>query len=309
MRKGSSRNRRLARLTQRRAGSGLPWQPGRRQVFILPTRSGVVLGLCLLVMLLGALNYNNNLALAFTFLLISLFMRSAAYTNRHLEHCRLLELEALPVHAGQTLVARLWWRQDDPEFPPTVEADGIQCQSRSDHATLRLTAHRRGWLELPMLKLTSRYPFGLFQAWTWWRHQGKLLIWPRVEKTPPPLPSHCMDQSPDGRQLPQGDLTELSPWQAGEPLSRVAWKILARHGQMLSRHPEPAGEKSGPIVLRLADTGLNDRESAISRLTAWILEAERRSIPYGLDLGSGEILAPALGERHLYQCLERLALA
>ena len=42
---------------------------GRRYIYILPTGAGVLLGVVLMLMLLGALNYQNNLALLLTFLM------------------------------------------------------------------------------------------------------------------------------------------------------------------------------------------------------------------------------------------------
>ncbi|MEE9254876.1 MAG: hypothetical protein V3U43_08070, partial [Pseudomonadales bacterium] len=46
----------------------------RRNVFIFPTREGFAFGLLLLLLLLGAINYQNTLVFAFAFLLASLFV-------------------------------------------------------------------------------------------------------------------------------------------------------------------------------------------------------------------------------------------
>ncbi len=300
---------RMDRLTMKRAGKTLPWQPDRRQLFILPTRGGIILGIALLFMLLGSLNYNNNLAIALTFFMTSCLLVSAIWTHRHLQDCRLLELQALPVHAGESLKIRLFWQPPETSYLPEIQGLNLQVARHDNHIDLLLPTHHRGWLKLPPLKLTSRYPLGLFVAWSWWRYSRKLLIWPAVEIQPPPLPRLQTVPAKSNYPFSQGDLTELQRWQAGDPMSRVAWKILARHGQWLSRHPEGENESHGPLLLREEDTGLRDREAAISRLTAWILEAERLSIPYGLELRGQPSIAPALGEAHLTCCLERLALA
>ncbi len=300
---------RMDRLTLKRAGHELPWQPTRRQLFILPTRGGVILGLALLFMLLGSLNYNNNLAILLTFLLASSLLFSAIWAHRHLRGCRLLELQALPVHAGETLNLRLFWQLEHADYLPGIDGQYLHVEVHPGHVKLQLPTRRRGWLALPPMKLTSRYPLGLFEAWSWWHYRRKLLIWPAAEPHPPPLPGNPASQADKGTRLPQGDLTELERWQPGDPMSRVAWKILARHGQWLSRHPEAQGEYHGPLLLQAEDTGLHEPEAVISRLTAWVLEAERAGIPYGLKLRGQPAIPPALGETHLLQCLERLALA
>ncbi len=53
--------------------------------------------------------------------------------------------------------------------------------------------------------------------------------------------------------------------------------------------------------------GSRDTEQKLSILTAWVLRAERRQIPYSLEL-PGAALPAGLGERHRDACLEILAL-
>ena len=53
-------------------------------------------------------------------------------------------------------------------------------------------------------------------------------------------------------------------------------------------------------------TGLTDLEGRISRLTAWVLQADRLGLDYGLRIGTRTV-APAQGEAHKRACLEVLA--
>ena len=55
-------------------------------------------------------------------------------------------------------------------------------------------------------------------------------------------------------------------------------------------------------------TGLQDPEARLSRLTAWVLEAERLGLDYGLRLPHTEI-APDNGIAQRQRCLQALALA
>jgi hypothetical protein len=50
-----------------------------------------------------------------------------------------------------------------------------------------------------------------------------------------------------------------------------------------------------------------ETEEKLSILTAWILRAERRQIPYSLELPTGALPA-GLGEEHRDACLKILAL-
>ena len=61
------------RLKWFRAGprDAQPYQVANRRIYVLPTRFGLFVGLSLLVLTLGALNYNNNAALLLGFIIIS----------------------------------------------------------------------------------------------------------------------------------------------------------------------------------------------------------------------------------------------
>ena len=50
-----------------------------------------------------------------------------------------------------------------------------------------------------------------------------------------------------------------------------------------------------------------DLEHKLSRLTSWVLEAERRALPYAFRLGPQQF-DPALGDAHRAACLQALAL-
>jgi fatty acid desaturase len=59
-------------LIQERQRATLPLRLKRRQIYILPTRAGMVFAFFLLAMLVAAINYTNNLAFLLTFLLGSI---------------------------------------------------------------------------------------------------------------------------------------------------------------------------------------------------------------------------------------------
>jgi hypothetical protein len=61
------------------------------------------------------------------------------------------------------------------------------------------------------------------------------------------------------------------------------------------------------LWLDFAQVGLADREARLSRLTAWVLQADKLGVDYGLRL-PGRQVAPGAGEAHKRRCLEALAL-
>src|SRR3989344_5121567 len=80
---------------------------GRRQLFMLPTRFGLLFALLLVVQLLTAINYGNGLAYALTFLLGSLAVVSMLYTHRNLFRLRLSASACAPVFAGEVALFKI----------------------------------------------------------------------------------------------------------------------------------------------------------------------------------------------------------
>lgn len=95
-------------------------------------------------------------------------------------------------------------------------------------------------------------------------------------------------------------------YRRGDPLRQVVWKKAAQTGALVSRDTEPPA-RHAELWFDLASCGAGALEQRLSRLCAWVLEAERQGLDYGLRLPSLEI-APAQGESHQLRCLEALAL-
>jgi uncharacterized protein (DUF58 family) len=85
----------------------------------------------------------------------------------------------------------------------------------------------------------------------------------------------------------------------------IAWKKAAGRDELISRDSQQA--QHFELWLDLAQTGGATLEHRLSRLCAWVLEAELLELDYGLRLNAVEI-APAHGELHRRRCLEALAL-
>ena len=107
-----------------------------------------------------------------------------------------------------------------------------------------------------------------------------------------------------------GDRTERA-YRRGDPLKAVVWKrvaqAMARGSDDLVSRDHASAQQTHELWLDWAHTGTADTELRASRLTAWVLQAERLGMPYGLRL-PGREFPPHLGGPHRLQCLEALAL-
>jgi uncharacterized protein (DUF58 family) len=298
----------------------------QRRIYILPTRPGLGFGALLLVLLIGSINYSLGLGYALTFLALSCALVDMVLTWRNLAHLRLQPLRGPNLFAGQEAVFQLQVRNPTARARYAILVDvagGNDGADQPRHAVdvpaqgsaivrLAVPSGARGWLEAPRLTLSTRFPLGLFRAWSHWRPDTRALVYPFPEEGAPPLPQAAASSRSEGAgQAGEDDFAGVRPYQPGDPLRRLAWRQIARldprdGGQLATKHFE--GGARAELVLDFAALPPQlDLELRLSRLTRWVLEAESRALPYAFRLGADGVDA-GHGAAHQSACLRALAL-
>jgi len=289
----------------------------QRNVYILPTGAGLMLGVTLMVLLVASINYQLNLGYLLTFLLAG-----CALVAMHVAHAT---LRGLTIHliAPDACHARATSQfsislQNDRKRPRhglalTVEdlghwVDTDVAAQASTTLQLAFTPPRRGLQHLPTLTVQTLFPLGTFRVWALWRPATQVLVYPAPEAHPPPLPGHSADDSSrqNGVRYQQGEPDGLRPYRRGDSLKTIVWKKAAKTGELVSR--DQAALQSHTLWLEPQHTQLNQLEAQLSRLCAWVLQAEQQGLRYGLRM-SGQEIAPDSGPAHQQRCLQALALA
>lgn len=287
----------------------------QRTVYILPTRAGLMLGATLLVMLVASINYQLNLGYLLTFLLAG-----SAVVAMHISHATLRGLNMnliapdavftgataiIDINLGNTgkrtrygvglavLGSHQWAWTDVPPLGSSV-------------VQVAFNPPRRGMHRVPTLTAETRFPLGTFRVWTVWRPAAQVLVYPAPESPAPPLPpGELQDRgAASSARHTTGDFDGVRVYRRGDPLKRIVWKKWAKSDELLSRETSQA---HGQILwLNAIETGLTDPEKQLSRLCAWVLQADQAELDYGLRL-SGLEIAPGSGEAHKKRCLQALA--
>ncbi len=294
------------------------WQLGQRNIYILPTKAGVIFAGTLVVMLLASINYQLNLGYALTFLLTG-----AALVSMHLTHgnLRRLTLHLRPVAAcfagqpaqldvvisnpGHDRFGLLLLFEDRTAFGKASAWCDVSAGAQSK-LMLSFVPPHRGWHAVPALVLATVFPLGLFRAWTVWRPATPVLAWPRPEEPAPALPASAAqpDDERDAHRGPGSEIDGVRPWRRGDTMRQVVWKKVARSGELVSR--ETAGSATRELWLDWTDAGGADVEQRLSRLSAWIVRADREGIDTGLRLPA-QTLALGQGDAHRRAALDALA--
>ena len=107
------------------------------------------------------------------------------------------------------------------------------------------------------------------------------------------------------RAQTSGEFEGVRAYRRGDPLKLVVWKKAAKTDELVSRDTMQAQRLE--LWLDFQQCGVAEREARLSRLAAWVLQADRLGVDYGLRLPAQQI-RPAGGEAHRRRCLEALAL-
>jgi uncharacterized protein (DUF58 family) len=307
----ASLRRRFESWMRPRTPEALPVAIDRRRVYVIPTGFGLFFALLLATMGLGALNDNNNPALLLALLLAGAAQASLIAAHLQISGLQVIALGAEPMPAGEALSLRVHLRSNDGRERRGLRVEcgeAVSSASLADgagEAIVELPTTRRGWLQPPKLRISTRQPLGLAFAWCHAWPQAQLLVYPRPERDAPPLP-HDGGEGSRARPHAMGDEPHhLRAYRSGDPRRNIAWKPSARHGTLLVREYER--REGAEVVLDWRELAALPTEARISRLARWVDEAERRNLHYRLRL-PGQSLGPAQGPAHRHACLRALAL-
>ena len=302
----------LPALTHWRREESLPIIIDRHRIYVLPSSFGIACMVLMAILVMGALNYDNNPALLLGFVLTSVGHSALLLGFLALRDLRLVAVDALPVHAGESLQLRLQFEAGSSRKRLGLRLDrgeqfaflSMQDARRTD-ALIDIPTARRGRMQVGRIKLSMRRPMGLFVIWSWLHPRHSVLVYPAIEAHGPALPHSSSAGQAQPRRSPQEELRGLRDYRIGDPLRTVAWKRSAQTGHLMVREFEsPSGRDT--LLDWQALSGLDD-EAKIRRLTRWLIEAERQGLRSELRLPDGSI-GPDSGNLHLHRCLSRLAL-
>ena len=286
----------------------------RERIFILPSYHGLAFGLTLFVMLMGALNYNNNLAFMLTFLLSGVALVVTFHTYRNMRHLTVRPLRSHAAFAGMAaqFEVQICNEETRPRFAISahaVDQPGVIkdiAANSTETLLLNLPTHKRGRIALGIVTVESRFPLGLYHAWSYVNLDMHALVYPRPANTALDL-SFLSGLQGDtmARAAGADDFAGFRAYQPGDAPRHLNWKALARErGLLTKQYAQPERQE---LWLNWDDVAASDKEDRLSILCRWILDAAGHNMLYGLRL-PGVVILPHDSDEHKTRCLEALAL-
>lgn len=288
---------------------------GYPQVYILPTRTGLFYGFVVFLMLMGSLNYQNNLGLFFTF-----FLTAVGLVAMH--HCWFnllgLAVQARPgpaVFAGERARFEVILRNErhapryDLRVLGGIEAAGPVPLGPREQETLGIlrASECRGLLRLSEVVIETRHPMGLFRAWCHVTCQASTLIYPRpAAQAPVPRAAGGLAQHQSAAGAEGAD-DFLGPreYRRGDSPRHLDWKALARERGLVVK--QFGGDLGEDLWVDWDGLRVPDPERRISLLTRQVLDAGNAGTRFGLRLRGREVPL-GRGGGQVQRCLMELAL-
>jgi len=290
-----------------------------RNVYILPTVQGLVFFCLLFLMFIGSVNYQLNLGYVLTFWLASVAAVSLLHTYNNMIRLKVNVKAITPVFCGENINVDISiynmsnnvrqaitcyipgkWRK------PISEMKNISGD-RWQHYCLFLPSKQRGQYSLDRVVVESKYPLGLFRAWSPINIRANYFVYPKPINQGELSTAMFANSDREISLSSDGavDFFGFKKYQNGDSLRHVHWKGVAKSQPWVTK--QYVDQLDENIWLNWFHFEVENTEARLSYLTAWVLEAEKCGYRYGLILPEQKI-AIAKGESHYHACLKALAL-
>lgn len=305
-----------------------------RNVYIFLSREGVLYALLLLITFVAGINYGNNMVLGLCFLLSSLLVVTIHYTFAHLAGLQIKLNDISDAQVGDKVQVRLQVSSESKQphrqvrFSFAQHAFDFKQPLQDSHAitepltdyclvnqirepqiiSLWLPTDKRGRFVLPRLTVSTVYPLGILQAWSYVFLDGVAWVYP----SPLPfelnanqfVPSDDEQSAAQQNQAGQDDFEQLDSYVAGESLARISWAHVARGQGLLSkRFVDSVGQQQ---LLDYYQMPAILHEEKLSQLRYGVDELSRSQVAFRLRLPDGEGVV-GQGQAFVQDSLLRLA--
>ncbi|SET49607.1 DUF58 domain-containing protein [Thalassotalea agarivorans] len=299
---------------KRRVPQSSRHQLSSKNIFIFPSGFGFsYLALVILIFLLGT-NYQNNIIVLFSYLMLSLFLTCMFATFNNMAKLSLEFVNAPLLEANKK--GNVTFKALSANAKQGIRAS-FREQSQSiafdlhdqEHTTIEIPVevNERGEHIAQRVKLYSRYPLGLFNCWSYLAYPIQLIVFPEPIEPSMANFSNSLEEAEQGkgRQVKQSDeFYQFKAYEQGMPLTHVAWKQVAKGGDWQVRENQSLSGNDDWITLDSVEAG--HIEAKLAKMTYLVIDKTRKGHAFGFRLGE-TILAVQSGEQHLQACLTAIA--
>jgi uncharacterized protein (DUF58 family) len=252
------------------------------RTYIVPNGTGIAFGALFFSLLFVGAAWNRPLLQLIGFMIAIPYLSAMVQSNNNIKDLKIRVVESPLAPAGTAVEARVILEQSGRDSSRNVWI-GVRGRPGAGRTVAKriapgdplevmipLGSYPRGTHPFPDLVVFSAHPIGMFHTWKRFRPENSVWIHPTPAGS---LTWRQRQFNADDSHLDYRDHREMNP---GDPENRVDWKRFARDKQRLLRvYDVDPGRK---VVLHWEDVRHLPTEEALSQMTRWLLDAERRGI-------------------------------
>ncbi len=298
---------------RRRHAAGNPQSVDSRNLYILPSAFGWAYGVVVVLLLIGAINYQINTIFLMTFLLAIIGMVSACEAHANLLNLTFQFISVEDAQLGRPAKMFLLVKSNTKLRFGVAFRIAAQPETRVEEIPIEglqfvvpIETNSRGYFPIPPVTITSLFPFGIFRVWGYLYFDEHYYVYPQPVD-PGFWPNPNLDANRKSKHTTGDDefydLKRVeNPWI--EP-KLISWKTAAKgQGWYLK---QMSSNEVDYWLFSLKQLPQEDVESKLQHLCYWLQTAEANGLIYGLEL-AGATTTFSRGSEHLQHCLRQLAL-
>lgn len=290
----------------------------RKNIYIVPSRNGLLFILTSGLVFIAAINYAVSLAFALAFMMVSVFILSILHSFNNLNQLTLTSRPAQDIFCGEEARFRVQLSRSPKRRHESLELSFVSATANAAASYADLSsndteevdvfaeANRRGEFKAPRLRVLTRYPLGLCRAWSVVDLNMHCLVYPRpVQFSMSQFDSGASGGS-DSAVNREGseDFYGLRDYVPGDSLRQVAWKTVARGQDMqLKQFVDYVDNK---VWLDWDMFYGFNTEERLSRLCYCVIQMSKSGNVFGMRIPGSEF-PPATGPDHRKKLLRALA--
>ncbi len=261
-------------------------RPNTKKPYIFPTALGFSYGIFVIIFIIISVNNKNGLLFLFAFILFAFGFQAMLLTHTNIENIE-IDILPLPIFFAQepnaihfkvfnnsskthyTLLFQLKHHLNEilslsPSNLPKLDA--IQPHT-SQNLQIEITFKNPGIQSLPLLQMSSQFPFGFLQTWKKFSLTGPIQIFqPRINFL------NLNTHSKNPKSL--NDFIEFETiykWQPGSEIKYVHWPMTLQQNKLYLKKFLHNNEQQPDIILEwsaLSELSLDHKKS---QLNYWIM--------------------------------------
>ncbi len=285
---------------------------------------GITLGIGL-----AAINTGNNLLYLLLGWLLSLIIASGFFSNACLRGIRISRSIPKRIYANTPFLVEITASNSKTNLASySLEVEDIcegvpvdkRCyflkipEGKTQHTSYRHTIAKRGLYKFEAVRVSTKFPFGLFVKSRIEETHNELLVFPNTRTIPLPAPSASQHGDSQTQSVGRrGEFYGLREYRIGDDRSSIHWRSSARSNKLLVREYEDESQKQITLLLDNALPSIRgeEEEQALEDAISLCASLAQSYISKGYVLrliARGQLTPFAGGDMQLQRILRVLAL-